>query len=483
MGRTRAPVPKSASPVEQQQKLPFGSDFQKSLLRLLTEDPDYARMIADHLHPQYFESEVFAWVIGSMKRHRETYGAMPSLNVLANQCSIVDSRVRPMYSAMIDQIREAPMHDVQWMKDQTLDFVKRCIFVRTFQETKNLYNGGKVDDAYDLMMERMGQLIKTTWEPDDESSFFDTYAERHTRRQDTDPSKLSVSTGIHTLDTVLNGGLSIGELGIWVAYAKSGKSTMLINHGVAATRLDWRKTAHFVFEGSRSQVEARYDACFTDELYSKVKRGEIDAAKYDMNQREYTALRGLLRIRGCTDSWDYSVTDIWDSLQTWKREGWEPEVLIVDYGDLICGRDKNYPNEREKQKAAFRDLKSLANRGYALWTASQAQRPEKGADERPHLIHARDIADCYEKVRVADFLGSINMTVEEKKGVWNEPLNRWDVFPRARLYAELYRDSAAHQVIDVVADFQKMTYRDAGAMGLGYGTAEQVVLGQQAAFQ
>ena len=28
-----------------------------------------------------------------------------------------------------------------------------------------------------------------------------------------------------------------------------------------------------------------------------------------------------------------------------------------------------------------------------------------------------------------------------------------------------------------------LTYRDAGAMGLGYGTAEQVVLGQQAAFQ
>jgi hypothetical protein len=89
----------------------------------------------------------------------------------------------------------------------------------------------------------------------------------------------------------------------------------------------------------------------------------------------------------------------------------------------------------------------LANRGYAVWSASQAQRPEKGAENDAHWLHARQIADCYEKVRVADFLGSLNITNEER------------IAKVMRLYAELYRDNEADKGWVVRCDFSTMTIR------------------------
>ena len=234
-------------------------------------------------------------------------------------------------------------------------------------------------------------------------------------------------------------------MGIWIADPKIGKTTMLLNLGRAATVIAWRKVAHFVFEGSRKQVENRYDASFMDELYNKVRRGNTDAQSYQKAYRSYQHLKNKLYIRGFTDRWDYSVPDIDGVLKDlWRSRGWKPDLVIVDYGDLLTGREKRYRNDQEQQKAAFRDLKSLANKGYALWTASQARRPKEGVEDKAHILKSREIADSYEKVRMADFIGSLNMTpLERQSGIM-------------RLYAELYRDNAADRWMLVKANLGKM---------------------------
>jgi hypothetical protein len=267
------------------------------------------------------------------------------------------------------------------------------------------------------------------------------------RRLTDDPSSKAIATGFPNLDHILNGGLSKGELGLWVAYPKTGKSTMLANQGMAATRLQLRRTAHFVFEGSRAQVEDRYESGFTEELYRTIRTEGLTSAKYQEAYQSYQLMRGCLYIRGFTEEWNYTCADVHESIKDLKKmHGWVPDLVIVDYGDLLNGRG-TYANDRENQKAAFRDLKSLANRGYAVWSASQAQRPKEGAENNADWLYARQIADCYEKVRVADFLGSLNITNAERTA------------KVMRLYAELYRDNEADKGWVVSCDFAKMTIR------------------------
>jgi len=433
------------TPVQAPEKFPFDLDFQSSLFRLLCEDPDFAHVLQPYLQPNYFEAEPLAWAYGYSQRHIEQYGRMPSVNLLVQVTRGLDPKIRPVYTATMEHLKTAPLRDEQWIKDSVLEFVKRNLFARAFNESRELYNSGKVTQAYDLMREKMDELTRATWEPADRSFFFEEYAQREARRAHTDLSETTVPTGFPWLDNILDGGLSLGELAIWIAYAKVGKTSLLLNHGMYATRDHYTPTAHFVFEGSRALIENRYDACFSGELYSTVKRGETDADKYDRNFRQYQMLHRLMVVRGFTTDWSYSAEDIQAELKVLKRSfGFVPKLVIVDYGDLLTGRAKSYNNEYERQKAAFRDLKSLSNMGYAVWTASQAQRPEKDADVKADLLKSRQIADCYEKVRVADFLGSINQTLEEKAS---------EVM---RLYAELYRDNGADQSLVVESKLECM---------------------------
>lgn len=436
---------------------PFDGEFQKGLLRILMEDNGFAALVTPHLQPTFFMDQTLGWMYGFGVRYFEEYQAWPTATVYHNQIrQYLDPKLKPLYQAVVEQVAQMSLRDEQWMRDTTLDFVKRNIFVRTYQESRHLYNSGKVEEAYDLMMARMEQISRTTWDPVDESDLFSELAYRTNRRMDYDLGKDSVGTAIPMFDHILGGGLSKGELGIIIAYPKMGKSTWLVHFGVAATRNNFKKTAHFVFEGTRQMVEDRYDAALMNELFNNVKRGDVELKKYNQAWDLYQTLKGFLKIRGYTERWDYTVLDIHEDLKRWKREsGWEPDLVVVDYGDLIGGRERNYPNEREKQKAAFRDLKSLANRGYALWTASQAQRPKEGAEAKTDILRARQIADCYEKVRVADLLCSQNMTLDERKACLS------------RLYVELYRSNAAEENILCVCDFSRMKIQQWDAT-LGY---------------
>jgi len=427
------------------EKLKFDDEYQRGLLRLLCEDGHFANEVEPHLEATYFQNDVVSWAWGFAKKFREKYGALPSLHTIRQEVYTLDAKIQPLYHAMLEQVTQTPLRDSQYMRDTVLEFVKRNILVSAFQETRALYNAGKIEECFDHLAARIDKIRTTVWEPDDSTWLCDDLPSRHVRRMCDDYNSNTITTGLEFLDHVLGGGLSKGELGAWIAYAKVGKSTMLINHGLAAVRLQMAKVAHFVFEGSRRQVEDRYEAGFTGELYRVIRQSGLSSEAYQRAHNEYQYLRDRLFIKAFTDRWDYSVLDIHEALMELERRyGWKPDLVIVDYGDLLTGRDQRYNSETEKQKAAWRDLKSLANRGYAVWSAAQARRPEKGAEDRPHWLYSREIADCYEKVRVCDFLGSLNATnIERSQKV-------------LRVLAELYRDNSANVMRVVRADFDRM---------------------------
>jgi hypothetical protein len=199
-----------------------------------------------------------------------------------------------------------------------------------------------------------------------------------------------------------------------------------------------------VLEGSRQAVENKYDAAFNELLYWDVKRGRLDEEKVREIYENYQIYSRRLVIRAFTDRWDCSVRDIDTELKELKAyHGFRPDLIVVDYGDLLHGHRGGYKSIYEDQRDAFRDLKTLSNRGYAIWTASQAQRPEKGSEHKQHILKARQAADSIGKVHVADFLGSLNATNEEKKaGI-------------LRVYAELYRQNEADKVFALRTDYAK----------------------------
>jgi len=421
--------------------------FQGVLIKLLLSDREFASGIAGYIEPAWFSNPVHAWAWDYCRQYNASIGAYPTMGFLVNAAA-----ADPLHAATLAQVRDTPITDEHAVRAQAVDFVRRAVFKQAILDCRDLYNLGRYSAAYDVMRERMGKLDGVSLEPTRQSWIADEFVARHISRQDDSYYTEAIATGIPELDNsptsggVFDGGLHKGEMGIWLAYPKAGKTTYLCNLGAVAVRTQRRKTWHGVLEGSLTYVEARYDTIFTGELYSNVKRGDIDAALYARAFKEMQELRGLLVVQDFTKTMDANVGHFDSVLRDLERgKGFVPDLLIVDYVDLLRSRFR-YDREYEEQKAAVQDLKNLANRGYAVWTASQVQRP-KNDDyaEVAHILRSKDIADCYAKVRVADFIGSINQTTQERSA---------DVL---RLYAELYRDGPADKTITVKSDFSRMT--------------------------
>lgn len=407
-----------------------------------------------HLKPGFFENEVHGWAFQRMEEYRVRYEGVPPMRLVIEQTRSLDLRAREFFRLTLERVLEADLSAERWLRDTVTDFIKRHLFVAAFHESRNFFNTGNVAQSYEVMYRAMDRIFHTQWESVDRSFFFEELPQRMAVRMGSDLHSDAVPTGIPELDHVLGGGLKKGELGIWVAYPKRGKSTMLVNLGAQAVRRADARVLHYVLEGSRKMVENRYDAVFAQEEYSRIKDGSLSTEAWQRLQYEYQAYRSKLVIRGLTERWTYSVADLQEEIRELKhRFGWVPDQLVVDYGDLLRAREEHLRTETEVQRAAFRDLKTLANRGYSLWSASQAQRPKDDIEVSTEVLQARKVADCYDKVRVADFLGSINQTQEEREA------------KQARLFAELYRDNAAGTLILVYADFKKMTIASAHAFG------------------
>jgi len=444
----RAPV---TTPV-----FPFGVEFQRSLLRMLAENAAFATTVMPHLEPSFFENEVLSWVYAQMLAYQQKYEAIPPLKVVKELVRQLAPEAREYFVHAIEIIAQADLRAEEWLRDQTVDFVRRNIFTEAYRTSREFYNQGETDKAYDVMMQAMDRVYNLEFYDADRSFFFEEFAQRQADRLASDPLLDSFSTGFPEVDQVLHGGLSIGELGVWGARAKRGKSTLLLNLGAQAIRRTEANVLHLVYEGSRPLIETRYDTFFAQESFYDVMAGNLPKETLERVQFDYRMFADRLVVRGFTREWNYTADTIAREMQELHRaRNWKPSLVIVDYGDLLRSRETYHRTEEQHQSAAFQDLKTLANRGYAVWTATQGTRPSKEDDDdvAETVMKVADYSWSWNKVKVADFLGTINQSREEEER------------KQARLYCEEYRANKAHLLVTIHADFDKMTMASLAACG------------------
>jgi len=459
----RTPVPVSVP----DEPTPFGVEFQAAFLKLLLADQFFSRALIPHVKSHFFQNEVMSWVWASCLKYHESYGHLPSWTYLIDAARKLDAGLQQLYLSVVHQVQHVPLTDEVYLRDASIEYVKRVIFRQAYMDSRDLYAANKFVEAYDLMQERLDQIRTASVEGVDRGWYAEEFALRQAARASTSRTNL-ISTGIAQLDKILEGGAYPGFLGTWIAYPKRGKSTVLVNHGIVAMRAHFARVLHVVLEGSREMVEARYDSAISRDLYVNVKRGDMDAKLYESASKEMMYLRSKLVIRGFTEDWETNILHIDNEMKDLKKQfGWSPELIIVDYADLMRSRTPQ-ATETLTQTMAYKDLKALANRGHRIWTASQAQRPRdaKWDEDSEHLLTSKDIADAYAKVRVCDFVGSLNSSASMRdQGI-------------VRIFPEMFRDGPAGAAFDIGFDFSRMTYIDV-KMGQNVGSLSGAVAAQK----
>lgn len=424
----------------------FDVGFQRSVLRLAMLQDEFAFKVFELVDASFFTTQALGWIFTTMKKHFQHYqqrcSEVPLRNALRHESSDKLSIYMPEVETVIG-IGVVP--EEKYIKDELREFCRRSIFAQAHRESAALFNQGKHLQSYEVMQRAQERIAAVSFDKDSRIWFFEELDQRQRERQrralTSDAN--AFSTGILELDNATDGGIHRGEVWSIIAYAKVGKTTWLCNQGFTALRVNREPVLHIQLEGKADQTTAKYDTLFSGELYANVRRGSISAAMLRELQVEYARMRKMLVIR-VWNEWDVNILKIEAELASLKSEGFEPSMLIVDYIDLMRSRHKR-DSEMAHQTDAARDLKALTvNKDLATHTASQAQRPKDTADEVEHIVKAAQIAEAYAKVRVFDFIGSLNATREEREQ------------NKMRLFAELHRDNPMGKLYSLTNDLSRM---------------------------
>lgn len=437
---------------EQEVKFSFSFDFQRKIIKLMLTNANFFIKCSKYLKPHYFYGEILPYIYKLMVDYYDKYDKMITKDAFIEELKAIRDKTTNIleYTSTLNDIyNHTVIEEEQYLIDKVQEFVKRTIFVGAFQKTQNIYMNGKFDSAVDYMMEEMENINKVTFDPPDRSFFFDEYEERVLKREMRNTQTVfKIPSGIVELDDAIGGGPAKGELCIVVADAKVGKSVCLINVGASCVRMMCGKVLHINLEGREMQVEDRYEARLLSVDYNSIRSNNVP----DYARQQYEMFKGSLVIRNMTTGWDYTVLDIEDEITNLKAEGFVPDVVIVDYGDLLNPRHAKTDSTYLNQQDAFRDLKTLAiKHNCIVWTAAQTTRapPGKFPTTDPNFFWTRNnLADCYAKVRIADLLMTLNMTDQEKMS------------NRLRLYLDAYRDAQCGKYWTINTDYSKMKFYD-----------------------
>jgi hypothetical protein len=195
---------------------------------------------------------------------------------------------------------------------------------------------------------------------------------------------------------MLQGGLGAGDVGIIFGNPGGGKSWMLTALGAMPVSLGYT-VAHYTLELSEGYMGRRYDATFTG-----LRVQDLGLHRQEVNDM-VEKLKGKLIIKEFSMG-KASISSIEAHIQKMTDLGTKPDLIIIDYVDLLKSKRKSIDRKDEiddiyiSTKALARDLK------LPIWTVSQVNR----AGAKDDVIEGDKAAGSYNKIMIADFAMSLS---------------------------------------------------------------------------
>lgn len=209
------------------------------------------------------------------------------------------------------------------------------------------------------------------------------------------PLKGEFPTGIAALDSYLEGGGRRGELAYVSAPPKDGKTTFLITLGAHLVRHLAIKVLHISAEIYAPEIHQRYTECF-------MRRPLAQCLEENLRQLGQ-------EIKGSLHLVDIVSRPTIDTVETLVKKV-QPDVLIVDYGDLIHVHCDNRFTEVGLVWENLRRIGRVYN--CFVWTAGRLNRDGKESESYLKTyncdLHVRLLVDSANTA-----LGLANLQVEE----------------------------------------------------------------------
>jgi replicative DNA helicase len=371
----------------------FGHVFQSKIISSLLSNKKFIQTISDILEPDYFDSDANKWLCKIIRDYFFEYKTTPTLEVMKVKIDEMENEI--LQVSVVDNLKESWRNiestDLQFVQEQTLEFCRNQVMKQAIMDSVDLIEVGQ----YDQIKKIVDEAMKAGSDRDLGHDYIEGIEERLTKS-----TRDTVKTGWDPIDEVMDGGLGAGELGVVVAPAGIGKTWCLQNIGAYSVK-QGLNVVHYTLELNQNYVGLRYDTVFSGITTSDIKFYQDDVKK------KIDALKGTLLIKYFPTK-SASVQTLTSHLSQIEIQGNKPDLVIVDYADILKGVGSE---KRHVLENIYEDLRGLAGEiECPIWTASQANR----SSLEEEIIDASKVAEAYSKVMIADFVVSVSRKVEDK---------------------------------------------------------------------
>lgn len=372
----------------------YGWGFQVKVLAAMFTDRLFLQQISDIIRAEYFESDANSWLLDIILTHFREYKTPPSKDVLKVKITEIENDI--LKATVLEQLKDVfrfmESDDLTFVKDEILKFCKNQEIKQAIMDSVSLLKHGNFDE----IKTKIDSAMKAGADTNIGLEYVTDVAARYN-----EAARHTITTGWDVIDDLMDGGLAPGELGVVMAPAGIGKSWLLINIGAHAVKAG-KTVIHYTLELNENYVGQRYDSVLTGIPAQNLKnyREDIEA--------KMLTLKGDLIVKYYPTK-SVGVMGLKAHIEKTIMLGKKPDLVIVDYGDLLKVNIKK--DKHEALEDLYEELRGMAGE-YAIpvWTASQAGRSALEDD----IIEADKIASSYGKVMVADFLMSLSRKVEDK---------------------------------------------------------------------
>ncbi len=376
----------------------FGSEFQIKCISGLVSDKTFIERISDILEPDSFETDAHKFIVKETISYFLEYKDLPTLAVFKVKVDSIENDL--LKQSVVDQLRlvyqKISDTDLKYIKEQFLEFCKNQKIKNAIMESVDHLKSGqydKIKHVVDIAMKAgMERYIGHEYMVDIEQRM-------------SQMARKTVKTNWTEIDTLMDGGLAGGELGIITACAGSGKSWVLAKMGAEAMK-QGKNVLHYTLELNENYVGLRYDACFTGIDFQNI-RNNIDIVK-----KKIAEIPGKLIIKYFPIK-TVSAHSLKLHAERIQTLGTKIDLIIVDYADILrpSQSDRN-SNSYSEAGGIYEELRGVAGElQVPIWSASQCNRAAMDED----IIQANNISDSYRKIMTADFVLSLSRKMSDKQ--------------------------------------------------------------------
>lgn len=383
----------------------LGPNFQKSLIKVIIENKKFAVTIIDVIESKYFDGPYFRYIIENVKEMYAKYGEIPSYNGIAEKIMSENEKNSTTTSIHMDTlkgIQEHTLTDEGWIKDTSMNFCKQQVLKKELKLVEKIIENGDFEE-YRKIEKIIQNALQVGATSDDIRDAFENIESALEK-----DSRLPVPLGITGLDNLLKGGLGVGELGVILAPTGTGKTTILTK--IANTAYNQGKNVlQIFFEDNVTNILRKHYTIWTgiapdDQIERKEEVIEL------VKQKESESTGKLKLLKMPSDS--VTISEIKSKLRKLHTEGFNADVLIIDYIDCISPEKSTFGEEWKGEGSVMRSLEAMTSEfNLVIWTATQGNRESISSE----VVTTDQMGGSIKKAQIGHVVVSIAKTLEQKE--------------------------------------------------------------------